>query len=515
MGSLVGCPADDDPVSTADTTAVGEDATADDDNGTPEDLPPAQLELPDPDVGPGGCNMDCSTLGDACSTFVCSETSGACEGTPADCDDGVDCTLDDCESEAGCVNVPDDAACSDDEPCTTDTCGPAGCEVANNTAQCDDGDLCTAGDACSEGGCAGQPMVCADSGDPCEVAGCVSQTGACVLAPAADGTSCDDGLVCSVAETCSGGACIAEAEADCHCVKDDDCVDDGNACNGAPECDLASNTCAVKAGTVVACDSAGACKASVCNPASGICETTDLSNSTLCSDNSSCTLDDHCQDGACTGTPTACDDGDPCTSGACTDGACVQTPTDAACDDDDPCTDTDTCAMGTCAGVLKDCSGLTDDCHTGSCELGGCVAESTGACDSMDELPPESKGIFDALVNGMYKDWKSEAAPHPSAGPHGTVQVYFNSIIVDSYTANNEAHPKGSSIVKELYSGTKLTGWAVMVKVADGSQGGEGWFWYENFSITSNKPIVSSTTTFCDGCHTPGVDYVLIPYPFE
>jgi acid phosphatase type 7 len=41
----------------------------------------------------------------------------------ADCDEGVDCTLDRCDpGTGGCVHAPDDSHCDDFDPCTTDVC---------------------------------------------------------------------------------------------------------------------------------------------------------------------------------------------------------------------------------------------------------------------------------------------------------------------------------------------------------------------------------------------------------
>ena len=46
-----------------------------------------------------------------------------------DCDDGVDCTIDQCLTEYGfCINTPDDEACYDGAPCTHDRCTDTGCE---------------------------------------------------------------------------------------------------------------------------------------------------------------------------------------------------------------------------------------------------------------------------------------------------------------------------------------------------------------------------------------------------
>jgi len=63
---------------------------------------------------------------------TCDTATGTCQsGTPVDCDDEVDCTVDTCdEFDDVCVNTPDDIACPDDGLfCTGDEiCDPrAGC----------------------------------------------------------------------------------------------------------------------------------------------------------------------------------------------------------------------------------------------------------------------------------------------------------------------------------------------------------------------------------------------------
>ena len=86
---------------------------------------------------------------------------------------------------------------------------------------------------------------------------------------------------------------------------------------------------------------------------------------TNCDDADACTVTDHCDDGACTGTLIACDDSNPCTDDSC-DGVagCVFNNNAAPCDDGNPCTIGDACAAGDCGGVAIACDCLTDeDCE--------------------------------------------------------------------------------------------------------------------------------------------------------
>ena len=69
-------------------------------------------------------------------------------------------------------------------------------------------------DVCLEGECAGSEAVC-DDGNPCTADSC---DGGCIYAPIADGP-CDDGLECSVGDTCQNGQCVADTS-NCVCEPD-------------------------------------------------------------------------------------------------------------------------------------------------------------------------------------------------------------------------------------------------------------------------------------------------------
>ena len=96
--------------------------------------------------------------GDLCSgPDVCRD--GMCVvGGERDCDDGLACTSEVCDTAIGCVIIPDDLACDDLDPCTHDICDTnAGCLHPFNTAACEDGDPCTMEDTCDHGVCSGAP----------------------------------------------------------------------------------------------------------------------------------------------------------------------------------------------------------------------------------------------------------------------------------------------------------------------------------------------------------------------
>lgn len=58
----------------------------------------------------------------------------------------------------------------------------------------------------------------------------------------------------------------------------------------------------------------------------------------------------------------------------------------------------------------------------------------------------------------------------------------------------------------------ELTGWSVMVKTQDTSDGGQGWFWYEvieeNGEITKLPVEPGNGQAACSSCHTVGKDFV-------
>lgn len=198
------------------------------------------------------------TDGTVCTTNdLCSD--GVCEsGPPLECDDNNGCTDDSCDFQFGCSHVDNDAGCSDGdvctiddqcqngscvsgpadgcddgEVCTDDSCHPLnGCQHADNSLVCEDGDHCTAGDLCSGGSCLpGAPVNC-DDGHGCTADGCDPQSG-CTHQP--DDDECDDGDICT-SDACSlDDGCLNTTVADCcgnGIVEAGEACDDGNHVSG-------------------------------------------------------------------------------------------------------------------------------------------------------------------------------------------------------------------------------------------------------------------------------------------
>lgn len=269
------------------------------------------------------------TVGETCQ-------DGECRGgAPRDCSFGADsCHAGTCDEETGCSVQP----------------------LANGTP-CDDDLFCTQSDVCSDGECVGAARDCADDALTCEVAiGCDEQLDECVMTDAPFGTTCDDGLFCTVSDQCDGfGSCTGSAR---------DCFTGVPQCQQSAGCDEALDQCATVPQTLGTfcddglfctgsndqCDGLGACVGGTPVDCSG--------------------LDDECNVGVCDDTfdtcdtsprssGTACNVGLTCTADTCDGlGSCSTAtgsfrPASTVCDDGDVGTTGDVCdGSGTCAGTL-------------------------------------------------------------------------------------------------------------------------------------------------------------------
>ena len=267
-------------------------------------------------LGPGDCADE-----DACTMDSCDVETG-CANLPIACDDGDPCTTDYC-SEGACVTAT--ASCNDGNPCTDDSCTPGqGCKWTPNSAPCNDGDYCTHDDTCIGGGCLGVGTVCSD-GNPCTADLCVGDSG-CHFPPTSG--ECTDGDPCTTGDACEAGAC---------------------------------------AGDPVVCGDGLACTDDAC--AGGGCTYT-----STCDDSNACT-DDACTQAGCVFVPLACEDGNLCTDDSCAGGECIHPPLTGACDDDDACTTGEQCLGGACTGGAPVVCDDSDACVAVECQaLAGCVS---------------------------------------------------------------------------------------------------------------------------------------------
>jgi Dictyostelium (slime mold) repeat len=149
--------------------------------------------------------------GNACTDDECDATDGGCAGVNDDtntCSDGNACTTGDFCSSGGCVPGTVALDCNDQKVCTVDSCDPnTGCA---NVPKCVDSDACT-DDLCDEtngGACSHPPKACNDD-NPCTTDTCDGATG-CVFTA----LNCDDNDACT-ADSCGAGACVHEPIVDC------------------------------------------------------------------------------------------------------------------------------------------------------------------------------------------------------------------------------------------------------------------------------------------------------------
>ena len=172
----------------------------------------------------GGCKhkgvtgTKCSDDGDPCTNDLCNE-DGQCAHKPVAgmvCDDGSICTQTD-KCVAGTCVGGNTLGCDDKDPCTSDACDPfTGCthSPASDAVCTDDGLPCTL-DQCQDGKCvhkANEGGACTDDGKPCTLDTCAN--GICTHPLSSGG--CDDGNPCTENDVCSGGACQAGTNKSCN-----------------------------------------------------------------------------------------------------------------------------------------------------------------------------------------------------------------------------------------------------------------------------------------------------------
>ena len=367
--------------------------------------------LCDISVLPQKCVVDPTTVSDCpepppgpdtiCLEAACDPATGDCSLVPDHgglaCEDGTPCTVGDaCLLGVCTAGVP--ANCSDDNPCSDDSCDlELGCVHANNAAPCDDGDVCTVGDTCSLGVCAGgEELQLCDDGNPCTDDSCDPGKG-CQHLPIQ--LPCDDGNPCTTGEHCTDGWCGGGEQTTCddgnYCTTDtcdaqSGCIyklnalpcDDGDLCTTGDKC---SGGGCLPSGEVN-CSDDNYCTDDSCEPQLG-CQYTN--NNLECDDGDACTLGDGCSNGACLPGPEAppCNDQNPCTDDSCDpETGCQHTANNLPCDDGNPCTTNEQCSNGWCLGGLLASCDDDNPCTTDSCDAdGGCVYKlNTLACDDAD-----------------------------------------------------------------------------------------------------------------------------------
>ena len=292
---------------------------------------------------------------------------------------------------------------------------------------CTDNSDCPSGFACGEGktidgATRKQCWFGAGAGAAASVCGCSQRAAAMELSTTCWATDGASGAKCGGLRHCTAKgleACGGKPGKEVCNGKDDDCdgLTDNLACDDQNDCtqdlcDAASATCshnmldgspcnadntectandacqngACKPGAAKTCSDGNPCTDDSCDPKAGCVF---ANNSAGCDDGKICTTNDYCAGGTCNpGKSNNCDDGNSCTDQACdpVTGNCSTTFNTLNCDDKNACTKGDACKDGVCkAGLSVDCTD-TDACTLDSCDLaGGCThTVSTGVCDDGD-----------------------------------------------------------------------------------------------------------------------------------
>ncbi|MEO1268932.1 MAG: LamG domain-containing protein [Myxococcota bacterium] len=374
-------------------------------------------------------NCACTTDSDCratCRIGRCVDDSCTFEpeppGTP--CDDGIACTTEDvCSSNQECRGRADDTSCDDGSFCNgAETCQPdsanqdeRGCVVG--ILEIDDGIPCTR-DFCDEEA----DSIVNDNADcdcrtdddcvqTCQAGSCVNFT--CQFEPA-PGAPCDDGIGCTVDDTCS-------AELECVGMVSDAACDDTLFCNGPEVCtpdNPDANDQGCTPGRPPNLDDGLDCTVDTCDEELGQV----VHDSSTCQ----CTLDEECDDtacidfscdqGACVATQinagAPCDDGFACTTeGTCNaEGLCVAgSPMDANCADSAYCNGAETCqpdspnadGFGCLAGTPPLDTTVLDPCETAICDddTDQIVVDNSACCVPGSEGPFYLDSCFDGIDN--------------------------------------------------------------------------------------------------------------------
>ncbi len=252
--------------------------------------------------------------------------NGCVEGTPPDCDDGIDCTLDECNNNIGfCVYTGRNELCDNGLDCD-------GAEICDTELGCVDGIAVNCND---DVGC---------TRDSCQESALGPN---CVNEPF--DSDCSDGQYCNGQETC-------DPVRDCQDGESIVCTD-GVACT-VDECDEEQDQCTYTPDDGLCTEDPGVCRTLVgCDPDDG-CMFANRPDGETCDVNPE--EPEICQNGVCVpGCQAAedCDDGIECTLNTCVDNWCVFVPQNELCQDDSYCNGAEVCSAvsGCIAGSEPDC----------------------------------------------------------------------------------------------------------------------------------------------------------------
>ena len=260
-----------------------------------------------------------------------------------------------------------DVTCPSETECAKYECVKGKCEERLKTGDCNDGDACTEGDHCVSGKCEGK-AVKVEKDTQCVTYSCDAKKG--VQKKVKRGASCDDGDKCTGQDKCQrDGSCKGRPITGCG----DPCYD-------------------------VHCPADTACTSYKC--VEGDCLAEQKTGS--CDDKNACTTEDHCVEGACTGSPSEVPANTACIHYSCDPkkGMKKEIQRGASCDDGDKCTGQDKCQRdGSCKGrpitgcqENKDCAeNVPGSTANSNCD-GKCSADQCEATPVYGD-PTKPKGI--------------------------------------------------------------------------------------------------------------------------
>lgn len=327
-------------------------------------------------------------------------SGGGGGGTPASCVPSRDCSyyynLNQCGGslDDGCSNSLNCYECWDGYSCSNNSCT----EILEcyNSSDCDlrDGwynvsrlieEQCF---TINQSSLENRNFTCNLTDNICEFT-VISQTAWINISKtnAGNGTSCDDGLFCTIDDSCNGGICSGQSRA---------CPDDSIACS-VPYCNETADLCGFDVSSCSCtlnsdCNDGNPCTDDICN-SSFSCENIN-DNSNNCNDGLYCTINDRCSGGSCTGDARVCSDSIFCTMDSCNESAdaCDYTPNNYFCNDYNQCT-SNTCVLGT--GCQYGNLPARTYCSAGMCDGNGNCVEclDDGDCDT------------DGCYSGIYRDY--------------------------------------------------------------------------------------------------------------
>ena len=327
-----------------------------------------------------------------------------------------------CEEDCSAITTPDCQVAECNEGMHPGPIGQCVVVPGNDGASCDDGMFCTLGDSCRDGMCIGGEGVndCGLQPGPCQAITCNDMIDDCEFGPADDGSACLPNGLCEVNGACIAGMCVGtpkdclfDALAECNSMTCNAMTGD---CDAMPNAALNGQPCEL---TGTLCNDGKTCSNGACLGGAP----KDCSQFTAGCETGMCNP----VSGLCFGMPGMM--GDPCADGTdqCNDGICdgmnncVPTPVmnGIPCTDPNICTTGDTCQAGACTGGTVD-----PNCYYEGFD-GGCPAGWTLGGDWQCGVQTTSGPMsafsgtmcLGTVINGLYNNNQSFAVTTADSPP--------------------------------------------------------------------------------------------------